>query len=315
MTRKRRETEGSHPDAAYTVGFGKPPKDHQFKPGQSGNPRGRPKKTKSALTDSLPALLPTSAALRNEAGRIMTVRDGDKREQITTIEAAIRAMAIKGIQGSVFALREFVRLVMEEDQRRRAELEENYEFWREYKAKGTDQLKRALAKGLPEPDLVPHPEDIVLNSSTLEVTLTGPVDAEGAACTARTKRASELAFEAMLYFDEEFRVVLGDQPDLRLGFLGAHFIQLLAHLPPRLRPLSQSFHAELEQRLLLPRRKWEALLRKDHEDFGLHLPLRRGPMPSLSVREEMGKLDPKMQEQIEDWLMALCNKIEMRRGC
>ncbi len=26
------------------VGFGRPPKQHQFKPGQSGNPRGRPPK-------------------------------------------------------------------------------------------------------------------------------------------------------------------------------------------------------------------------------------------------------------------------------
>lgn len=28
----------------YDVGYGKPPKEHQFKPGQSGNPRGRKKK-------------------------------------------------------------------------------------------------------------------------------------------------------------------------------------------------------------------------------------------------------------------------------
>jgi hypothetical protein len=26
------------------VGFGKPPKKHQWKPGQSGNPKGRPRK-------------------------------------------------------------------------------------------------------------------------------------------------------------------------------------------------------------------------------------------------------------------------------
>ena len=30
----------------YEVGYGKPPVADQFQPGQSGNPRGRPKKTK-----------------------------------------------------------------------------------------------------------------------------------------------------------------------------------------------------------------------------------------------------------------------------
>ena len=30
----------------YEVGYGKPPKEHRFKKGQSGNPRGRPKDAK-----------------------------------------------------------------------------------------------------------------------------------------------------------------------------------------------------------------------------------------------------------------------------
>ena len=30
-------------DGEYVVGPGRPPKEHQFKPGQSGNPGGRPK--------------------------------------------------------------------------------------------------------------------------------------------------------------------------------------------------------------------------------------------------------------------------------
>ena len=36
-TQKNRENDG------YEVGYGKPPKEHQFKPGQVANPLGRPK--------------------------------------------------------------------------------------------------------------------------------------------------------------------------------------------------------------------------------------------------------------------------------
>ena len=34
-------------DPDYKVGYGSPPKKHQFQPGQSGNPPGRPKKVAS----------------------------------------------------------------------------------------------------------------------------------------------------------------------------------------------------------------------------------------------------------------------------
>jgi len=37
----------SIPNDSYKVGYGKPPKHTQYKPGQSGNRRGRPKKKKT----------------------------------------------------------------------------------------------------------------------------------------------------------------------------------------------------------------------------------------------------------------------------
>lgn len=40
-------------DSKYKVGYGCPPKEHQFKPGQSGNPKGRPKKNNNFAEDVL----------------------------------------------------------------------------------------------------------------------------------------------------------------------------------------------------------------------------------------------------------------------
>ncbi|MFT4115981.1 DUF5681 domain-containing protein [Bradyrhizobium sp.] len=36
-----------------TVGYGRPPKQFQFKPGRSGNPKGRPKRPPTALSDAI----------------------------------------------------------------------------------------------------------------------------------------------------------------------------------------------------------------------------------------------------------------------
>ena len=58
------------------VGYGRPPRDHQFKPGKSGNPKGRPKGTKSEET-ILRELLQQKISL-NERGkaRRITIHEG-----------------------------------------------------------------------------------------------------------------------------------------------------------------------------------------------------------------------------------------------
>ncbi|MCC6949789.1 MAG: hypothetical protein IT539_18695 [Bradyrhizobiaceae bacterium] len=60
----------------YEVGYKKPPKAHQFKPGQSGNHRGRPKgkrNMRSILQEALAAKV--------------KVRDGDKVRTMTKRQA------------------------------------------------------------------------------------------------------------------------------------------------------------------------------------------------------------------------------------
>lgn len=39
-------------NSSYKVGYGQPPKEYQFRPGQSGNPNGRPKQAKAELNRS-----------------------------------------------------------------------------------------------------------------------------------------------------------------------------------------------------------------------------------------------------------------------
>lgn len=82
-------TSDNDPDGGkYEVGYGRPPKDTRFKPGQSGNPRGR-KKRSTQLPDLIRAELDETIVLK-EAGRERRVT---KREAIVK---QLVALAIKG---------------------------------------------------------------------------------------------------------------------------------------------------------------------------------------------------------------------------
>ena len=77
-------------DESEEVGYGKPPRRHQFKPGQSGNPKGRKKGVKNEVT-ILQELLQHKVAL-NERG---------KTRKITLFEAIFRKVAEDGLRGNI----------------------------------------------------------------------------------------------------------------------------------------------------------------------------------------------------------------------
>jgi Family of unknown function (DUF5681) len=59
----------------YKVGKGRPPDEYKFKPGQCGNPKGRPKGSKNAATLAKAALARKVVVTINGIKRKMTVQD------------------------------------------------------------------------------------------------------------------------------------------------------------------------------------------------------------------------------------------------
>ena len=78
----------------YEVGYGRPPKASQFKPGQSGNRAGRRSK-KVASADSQ-TIREISA---REARRIVKLHENGQPIELTVFEAIIRGVSLKAMKG------------------------------------------------------------------------------------------------------------------------------------------------------------------------------------------------------------------------
>ena len=85
----------------YEVGYGRPPKHTQFKPGESGNPSGRPKGTKNLRTD-----------LSEELAEQVTVTEGGQQLLVSKQRALLKSMLAKGLRGDTSAARALINLII-----------------------------------------------------------------------------------------------------------------------------------------------------------------------------------------------------------
>ncbi len=77
----------------YDVGYGKPPKSGQFKPGQSGNPKGRPKGAKNL-----------KAVFEEELLAKVPIKEEGKSKKVSKQEAVIKALMLKAMHGDIKAI-------------------------------------------------------------------------------------------------------------------------------------------------------------------------------------------------------------------
>jgi uncharacterized protein DUF5681 len=82
------------------VGYGKPPMNTRFKPGQSGNPAGRPKSPRSLERDLIEVMYET-----------VTIGEGDARETLSKQHSILRGLAAKAMEGDPKATALVIELV------------------------------------------------------------------------------------------------------------------------------------------------------------------------------------------------------------
>ena len=85
MSKLKKPSMARKDQAPYEVGYGKPPSDKQFKKGQSGNPKGRPKGSRNKKPSDLAKNL--TDVILAEACRGLPIREGDTQITIPAMQA------------------------------------------------------------------------------------------------------------------------------------------------------------------------------------------------------------------------------------
>lgn len=84
----------------YEVGFRKPPKANQFKKGQSGNLKGRPKGARGVKTDLLEVM-----------GERLSITQNGKTQKISSQMVILKALRNKAVKGDVRAASKLIDMV------------------------------------------------------------------------------------------------------------------------------------------------------------------------------------------------------------
>jgi hypothetical protein len=160
----------------YAVGYGKPPKATRFKPGVSGNPRGRPKGSQNRR----PALHGErlNSIILDEAYRTIDVRDGDRTVTVPMAQAIVRSLAVNAAKGRARAQELFTALLAEVERANRKRQDQFIETMIEYKVEWTTELERRARLGIEGPEPLPHPDHIEIDMRAGCLRIRGPMTRE-----------------------------------------------------------------------------------------------------------------------------------------
>jgi hypothetical protein len=161
----------------YDVGYGKPPKDTQFTPGESGNPKGRPKGSKNKRPGMHEERM--KDLILDEAYRDITIREGHRSVTIPMAQAVMRSLAVNAAKGQHRSQRLFSELLASVESSRKILHDQWLDTAITYKVEWEKELRRREQLGITDlPDPLPHPDHVKIDMIEGTAVVLGPATKE-----------------------------------------------------------------------------------------------------------------------------------------
>lgn len=210
MTGRKIKLPAQKPAADYDVGYGKPPVSGRFRPGRSGNPKGRPRGAKNKRPKLNEERL--KGIILDEAYRDITVRDGDRNVTVPMAQAIVRALAVNAAKGQHRSQRLFAEMLTTTERQNKELADAWFNTALDYKIEWDRELERRRQLGITDlPDPLPHPDQVRIDMNTAEAWIQGPA-------TKDEKAQLDLWRERQEMFEAEREGLLEDletEPDAR----------------------------------------------------------------------------------------------------
>ena len=158
-------------------GYRKPPAEHQFKPGKSGNPLGRPRKPRfPKLERSLgyDLIEDLDKIILDQANRLVKIQDAGKTTRMPLQAVVFRKLMQNGLAGDSRALKEVLSIIGKAQREKTKREEDEMRAIVAYKHGAEAEIRRRKAAGQSIEDILPHPDDIELGFDNGTITIFGP---------------------------------------------------------------------------------------------------------------------------------------------